>query len=53
MSVSKIPIPVITVVSEILAIFHTHKQLTMLFLKNGAPEEIPYGSKGDRCNVFG
>lgn len=56
MRFSKISLPIIVVVSEALAIFHTHKELMMLFLENGASEETPEdskeGSKEDKFNAW-
>ncbi len=52
MSHTTIPMPVIVVISDILASRHTHNELNTIFFLNGASGEEPDGSKINKCRTW-
>jgi hypothetical protein len=49
---NKIPTVVIAVVSDSLATYNSHTTLNGLFMRVGAPGDVPEGNKVDKCRVW-
>jgi hypothetical protein len=47
-----LPLPLIAVVSDVLAEEYTHQRLNLLFMEAGAPGDVPEGSKPTKCETW-
>lgn len=48
-TLTQIPRPIISIVSEVLANAYTHTQLNSFFMYANAPNDVPAGNKVDKC----